>query len=73
MSMFDSVWFTCPACGRERSMEAQSRVGERVMRNYTKDDCPPEVAGDVIGTEAWCVCGATRRVGGHVVLWLEDR
>ena len=56
MGMFDSVIFICPDCGE--SVEFQTKVGACVLRRYSYEDVPPEIAKDIEGSwEACPKCG----------------
>jgi hypothetical protein len=66
VGMFDSLYVGCPKCGG--SIEFQSKAGDCVLAEYTLADCPPEVAGDLIGQFSTCRCGHTVTLRGAVVL-----
>ncbi len=42
MGMFDSLIISCPKC--DGHIEFQSKSGECILRNYTQDNLPTEVA-----------------------------
>lgn len=45
MGVYDSVMVPCPVCGTVS--EFQSKSGECLMREYTLEECPQDVLGDV--------------------------
>lgn len=62
MGMFDSVWVPCPKCGA--LAEFQSKGGDCSLTDYTLDNAPPEVLGDVNrhSPQTCEKCGTTFRV-----------
>lgn len=71
MGMFDSLYVPCGNCGK--SVEFQSKAGECICATYTIFDCPPAIAGDLIGQSRGCKCGAIIQVLGSVSLRYETR
>lgn len=55
MGMFDTVYFECPACGREHSV--QSKAGRCVLEEYTYRSVPAAIADDLDRQEVVCDCG----------------
>lgn len=45
MGMFDRVWVVCPLCGER--IEAQSKAGPCLLRDYNLGTAPPEVLVDL--------------------------
>lgn len=71
MGMFDSLYVPC-ACGEE--VEFQSKAGDCALERYTLSNCPPRIAGDLIGQSQTCRCGKSEIIlRGAVVLVPEHR
>jgi hypothetical protein len=70
MGMFDSLYVECRRCGEQ--VEFQSKAGDCSLRSYELSDCPPEVAGDLIGRSNQCKCGNSITIRGAVVLIAEQ-
>lgn len=68
MGMFDSLYVQCPAC--HESIEFQSKAGRCHCDDYTVLDCPPAIAGDLIGEAKKCKCGSEVKLAGYVRLWV---
>ena len=61
MGCFDEVFFSCPDCGSQLSV--QSKAGECNMACYNADSVPMEIAADVDGQTDWCPnCDKTVRI-----------
>lgn len=69
MGMFDSLYIECRNC--QRQVEFQSKAGACVCADYSLEDCPPNVAGDLIGQSETCKCGSVITLRGAVVLLAE--
>ena len=52
MGMFDSVYFTCPKCGK--LLEAQSKSGHCTLACFALDSVPAEIGDDLVGTTIQC-------------------
>jgi hypothetical protein len=65
VGMFDSLYVEC-RCGKR--VEFQSKAGDCVLRDYTLEDVPHAVAGDLIGERQKCECGNTITLRGSVTL-----
>ena len=64
--MFDSLYVRC-ICGKE--VEFQSKSGPCVGAGFTLNDCPPQVAIDLIGKSEQCAdCGHVNKIIGQVML-----
>ena len=71
MGMFDTVVIDCPKCSTGK-IEFQSKAGECVLAEYSIDEVPPDIAGDVIGTQSSCgECDSPFIMRGAVMLTLE--
>lgn len=68
MGMFDSLYVNCP-CGKK--VEFQSKAGDCHCDNFTLFDCPPAIAGDLIGQSEHCECGRTVTLRGKVLMEAE--
>ncbi len=68
MGMFDSLYVQCPSC--HEPIEFQSKAGPCGCDNYTILDCPPAIAGDLIGDSEKCKCGHEVKLAGYVRLWV---
>lgn len=71
MGLFDSLYVPCGNCGKP--VEFQSKAGECTMAKYDIYDCPPAIAGDLIGQACGCTCGAIIQLQGSVSLRYETR
>lgn len=60
MGMFDSVIAVCPKCNKE--VEFQSKAGECLLRNYSANSVPPDIAQDIEGDTSPCECGYVLRI-----------
>lgn len=60
MGMFDSVFVTCPKCGKQ--VEFQSKVGDCNLNSYTSDCVPILIALDLDGDSEECSCGNVVRI-----------
>lgn len=69
MGMFDSLYVPCGNCGT--SVKFESKAGECTLAKYDIYDCPPAVAGDLIGQSCGCKCGAIIQLRGAVTLTHE--
>lgn len=67
--MFDSLYVECPKCHKQ--IEFQSKAGRCHLDQYTLANCPPAVAGDLIGETARCECGHEVTLRGSVTLMAE--
>jgi hypothetical protein len=68
--MFDSVLVRCRTCGEQ--VEFQSKAGECGLAEYSLDDCPPEIAADILGDSESCrKCGGTVTIRGKVIAILH--
>jgi len=66
MGMFDRIWITCPQCGT--SVEEQSKAGPCSLKDYTLDDAPNSVLGDIIGNSVICPeCKSTIKISVKVI------
>lgn len=45
MGMFDTVFVPCPSCGTK--VACQSKGGDCFLAEYTLEDCPQDVLGDI--------------------------
>jgi len=70
MGLFDSVYVDCPACGTK--VQFQSKAGECAMLEYTLFDCPPAIAGDLLGKREVCRCGQGVEIAGWVDAWVRS-
>ena len=70
MGMFDSLYVRCSRCGED--VEFQSKAGECYCNSYNVDNCPPAIAGDLIGKTRSCKCGNFITLRGHVFLSAEQ-
>lgn len=62
MGVYDTIYFKCPKCGEE--INAQSKSGECLLKNYPNTDVPISVAYDANRHAPFkCDCGA---------VWLFD-
>ena len=53
MGCYDSVWVTCPGCGKE--CELQSKADECLLRSYTlRDDIPESILDDLTHETYYC-------------------
>lgn len=55
MGMFDSVYLKCPECGSQ--VELQSKAGECLLINYSRDNVPLNIAEDLDGRIVTCTNG----------------
>ena len=67
MGMFDRVYIACPKCGNK--IEFQSKAGVCELNEYGASDVPASIAGDIIGDEQQCQCGAVVRIDGGFMIW----
>jgi len=67
MGMFDRVYIACPKCGNK--IEFQSKAGVCELNEYGTSDVPASIAGDIIGDEQQCQCGAIVRIDGGFMIW----
>lgn len=65
MGMFDSVITRCRTCGEQ--VEFQSNAGACTLAEYSLDDCPPEIAADILGTSMICKCGDVVTIKGKII------
>lgn len=70
MGMFDSLYVECRKCHEE--IEFQSKAGDCSLHSYKLDNCPPGVAGDIIGQSQSCQCGNVVTIRGAVMLFAEQ-
>lgn len=69
MGCFDSLYLPCEENDCHGKAELQSKAGECSMAEYTLLDCPPNIAGDLIGKTGQCnVCGRSIRLAGRLFL-----
>jgi hypothetical protein len=68
MGMFDSLYVDCK-CGEK--VEFQSKRGDCALHEYSLQDCPPNIAGDLVGQSERCKCGCVITLRGAVVLLAE--
>jgi len=64
MGIFDSVYVTCPDCGKEH--EIQSKAGDPYLNRFTLDTAPAVVLADINGAAVSCDCGETLTVFSSV-------
>lgn len=71
MGMFDSVIVRCLNCG-EYELEFQSKVGECELHDYRVDNCPSNIAADIIGDTTCCKkCGRPATMRGTIMLFVD--
>jgi hypothetical protein len=69
VGIFDSLYVECP-CGEK--VEFQSKASEdKWCRSFTLADCPPEIAGDLLGDSEKCKCGRVITIRGTVNIYAE--
>lgn len=57
MGCFDTVIFRCPDCGS--AIDEQTKAGECLLRDYSQESVPLEIAGRMDGDEVFCQeCGS---------------
>jgi hypothetical protein len=65
--MFDSLYLRC-TCGKE--VEFQSKSGPCVCASFDLNNCPQQVAIDLIGKTEMCECGQPVTLQGRVMLFV---
>jgi transcription elongation factor Elf1 len=56
MGMYDTILFNCPACNAE--IQEQSKAGKCIMKTYSADSIPLNIAMDIDGNDLLChECG----------------
>ena len=60
MGMFDSVIAFCPKCAAE--LEFQSKAGACLLKTYSINSVPPNIAEDINGDTLTCNCGYISKI-----------
>jgi ribosomal protein L31 len=56
MGMYDTVYFTCPNCGK--TFEEQSKCGDCVLNSFQSHSVPVDIANSFDGKTIYCEhCG----------------
>ncbi len=67
MGMFDTVWFDCPLCGEQASV--QSKAGECRLHDYNFQNVPPDIAAAIKDEIVYCAeCGGEFYIRGNVFI-----
>lgn len=67
MGVVDEIAVPCYKCGSKVSFHSKSGIG--IGSNvYRLDNCPPDVACDLINESQKCECGTTLTIRGQVML-----
>lgn len=65
MGLYDTVIFECPDCGGK--VEAQSKVADCALIEYSSDSVPMDIAVDIDGWPANCVdCRKSYKVFSYI-------
>ncbi len=67
MGMYDEVGFQCPKC--KDFFIVQSKANECTLKQYSADDVPATIFGDLVGQKVWCDhCGCDLTIIPEVIV-----
>jgi hypothetical protein len=50
MGIFDSVWVTCPGCGKPMEFQSKAMDDEAYLRKFTLENAPAPILHDIINS-----------------------